>query len=117
MAFLLLSLSLLFPGDNILTAVSVARDCGMVGVSDKVLVAKTSPPTHDEPASLTFEPADTPDIITTNDQEVRLFFPVYISTHTLLAYTHSEIHFLHLNMSGILTLLPLQVVCCSSIMK
>ncbi|KAK3865299.1 hypothetical protein Pcinc_029091 [Petrolisthes cinctipes] len=56
-------------GDNILTAISVARDCGMVGVSDIVLVAKTSPPTHDEPASLTFEPADTQDIITTTDQE------------------------------------------------
>lgn len=81
MAVLMLNLSLLFPGDNILTAISVARDCGMVGVSDIVLVAKTSPPTHDEPATLTFEPADTPDIVTTTDEEVRLFFCLHFILH------------------------------------
>ncbi|XP_045138858.1 polyamine-transporting ATPase 13A3-like isoform X7 [Portunus trituberculatus] len=44
-------------GDNILTAISVARDCDMVGTSDRILVAKASPPTEDQPASLIFEAA------------------------------------------------------------
>lgn len=51
-------------GDNILTAISVARDCGMVGASDRMLVAKASPPTEDQPASLIFEPTDAPDAMT-----------------------------------------------------
>lgn len=50
-------------GDNMLTAISVARDCGMVGATDRVLVAKVTPPAPDHPPSLIFEPADTPDII------------------------------------------------------
>ncbi|KAK8405761.1 hypothetical protein O3P69_001925 [Scylla paramamosain] len=47
-------------GDNILTAISVARDCDMVGTSDRILVAKASPPTEDQPATLIFEPAHAP---------------------------------------------------------
>ena len=47
-------------GDNILTAISVARDCDMVGTSDRILVAKASPPIEDQPASLVFEPAHVP---------------------------------------------------------
>ncbi|KAG7163306.1 cation-transporting ATPase 13A3-like 1 [Homarus americanus] len=50
-------------GDNILTAISVARDCCMVGVTDHVYEAKVTPPTCDHPSSLTFEPADSPDMI------------------------------------------------------
>ncbi|XP_071515719.1 polyamine-transporting ATPase 13A3-like isoform X8 [Panulirus ornatus] len=50
-------------GDNMLTAISVARDCGMIGATDRVLVAKVTPPAPDHPPSLIFEPADTPDII------------------------------------------------------
>lgn len=49
-------------GDNILTAISVARDCGMVCTSDSILVAKASPPTEDQPATLIFEPAHTLDV-------------------------------------------------------
>nr|XP_045614575.1 polyamine-transporting ATPase 13A3-like isoform X4 [Procambarus clarkii] len=56
-------------GDNILTAISVARDCGMVGVTDRVLVAKVMPPVSDLPASLIFEPADTSDIIVESSRQ------------------------------------------------
>ncbi|KAK7028908.1 hypothetical protein SK128_015024 [Halocaridina rubra] len=50
-------------GDNILTALSVARDCGMIGVTDQVLLTKVTPPEADLPPTLSFEPADTPDIL------------------------------------------------------
>lgn len=35
----------------------------MVGATDRVLVAKVTPPAPDHPPSLAFEPADTPDIV------------------------------------------------------
>lgn len=35
----------------------------MVGASDRIFVAKASPPAEDQPASLVFEPADAPDVI------------------------------------------------------
>ncbi|XP_053650214.1 polyamine-transporting ATPase 13A3 isoform X7 [Cherax quadricarinatus] len=55
--------TLMVTGDNILTAISVARDCGMVGTTHQVLVAKVTPPISDLPPSLVFEPADTSDIM------------------------------------------------------
>lgn len=57
-------------GDNILTGISVARDCGMVGEADHVLLAKVTAPSPEHPASLTFEPADTPDILVQYSDDV-----------------------------------------------
>ncbi|XP_042856180.1 polyamine-transporting ATPase 13A3-like isoform X6 [Penaeus japonicus] len=57
-------------GDNILTGISVARDCGMVGETDHVLLAKVTAPSPEHPASLTFEPADTPDILVQYSDDV-----------------------------------------------
>lgn len=42
----------------------MARDCGMVCTSDRILVAKASPPTENQPATLIFEPAHAPDVLT-----------------------------------------------------
>ncbi|XP_068220779.1 polyamine-transporting ATPase 13A3-like isoform X6 [Palaemon carinicauda] len=55
--------SVMVTGDNILTAISVARDCGMVDVTDSVLMAKVTPPVTGQASTLTFEPVDTPDIL------------------------------------------------------
>lgn len=55
--------SVMVTGDNILTAISVARDCGMVDVADSVLMAKVTSPASGQAPTLTFEPADTPDIL------------------------------------------------------
>ncbi|KAJ3588699.1 hypothetical protein NHX12_009553 [Muraenolepis orangiensis] len=41
-------------GDNILTAVNVARTCGMVGSEDRVIFVQASPPTGQLPPSLAF---------------------------------------------------------------
>ncbi|ROT75379.1 putative cation-transporting ATPase 13A3-like [Penaeus vannamei] len=57
-------------GDNILTGISVARDCGMVGETDHVLLAKVTAPSSEHPAALTFEPADTPDILVQYSDDV-----------------------------------------------
>ncbi|XP_072442697.1 polyamine-transporting ATPase 13A2 isoform X5 [Chiloscyllium punctatum] len=47
-------------GDNMLTALNVARNCGMVGLNDRVIFANASPPIRDKPACVKFllsEPA------------------------------------------------------------
>lgn len=45
-------------GDNILTAVNVARACGMVLTHDKVIFVHASPPTANSVASLQFHEGD-----------------------------------------------------------
>ncbi|XP_055515087.1 LOW QUALITY PROTEIN: cation-transporting ATPase 13A2 [Leucoraja erinacea] len=45
-------------GDNMLTALNVARNCGMVGLTDKVIFANASPPLADKPACVKFLPSD-----------------------------------------------------------
>ncbi|XP_072101039.1 polyamine-transporting ATPase 13A2 isoform X1 [Mobula birostris] len=45
-------------GDNMLTALNVARNCGMVGLSDKVIFANASPPSLGKPACVKFQPSD-----------------------------------------------------------
>lgn len=42
-------------GDNILTAISVARDCAMVGPKDSVIMVNASPPEGDRPAMIKWE--------------------------------------------------------------
>ncbi|XP_067826649.1 cation-transporting ATPase 13A2 isoform X2 [Heptranchias perlo] len=45
-------------GDNMLTALNVARNCGMVGLKDRVIFANASPPSRDKPACVKFLPSD-----------------------------------------------------------
>ncbi|KAJ7324593.1 hypothetical protein JRQ81_017613 [Phrynocephalus forsythii] len=45
-------------GDNMLTAVSVARDCGMILPQDKVIVAEAQPPRDGQPARISWHYAN-----------------------------------------------------------
>uniref|UniRef100_A0A670ZUH8 Polyamine-transporting ATPase 13A3 n=1 Tax=Pseudonaja textilis TaxID=8673 RepID=A0A670ZUH8_PSETE len=45
-------------GDNLLTAISVARDCGMILPQDKVIVAEALPPKDGHPARIKWHHAD-----------------------------------------------------------
>lgn len=58
--------SVMVTGDNLLTAVSVARDCHMISETHKVIVVKGFPPDHNQPASICFEVAETPNIANTH---------------------------------------------------
>lgn len=42
-------------GDNILTAISVARHCGMIEERDRLVVVNAQPPEGDKPASIRWE--------------------------------------------------------------
>uniref|UniRef100_A0A3Q2VC59 Polyamine-transporting ATPase 13A3 n=1 Tax=Haplochromis burtoni TaxID=8153 RepID=A0A3Q2VC59_HAPBU len=46
--------TLMVTGDNMLTAISVARDCGMVRPREKVIIADAVPPKDFQPASITW---------------------------------------------------------------
>ncbi|NXW09951.1 AT132 ATPase, partial [Fregetta grallaria] len=45
-------------GDNMLTAVNVAKSCRMVEPKERVIFVNASPPSHDKPAALKFIPAE-----------------------------------------------------------
>lgn len=45
-------------GDNMLTAVSVARDCGMILPQDKVIIAEALPPKDGKVAKINWHYAD-----------------------------------------------------------
>uniref|UniRef100_UPI0037E71000 polyamine-transporting ATPase 13A3-like n=1 Tax=Semicossyphus pulcher TaxID=241346 RepID=UPI0037E71000 len=47
--------TLMVTGDNMLTAISVARDCGMVRAHEKVIIADAVPPKESQPASITWQ--------------------------------------------------------------
>ncbi|XP_029971681.1 probable cation-transporting ATPase 13A3 isoform X2 [Salarias fasciatus] len=46
--------TLMVTGDNMLTAISVARDCGMIRPHERVIIADAAPPTDSQPASITW---------------------------------------------------------------
>ncbi|KAI3375135.1 hypothetical protein L3Q82_021654 [Scortum barcoo] len=46
--------TLMVTGDNMLTAISVARDCGMVCAHERVIIADATPPKDFQPASITW---------------------------------------------------------------
>ncbi|XP_056008608.1 polyamine-transporting ATPase 13A3-like isoform X2 [Ostrea edulis] len=48
-------------GDMIQTAISVARNCGMVPPKDRVIIVEASPPDAHNPASIKWVTAETPD--------------------------------------------------------
>lgn len=43
-----------------LTAISVARDCGMVRAHEKVIIADAAPPKDFQPASITWQYTENP---------------------------------------------------------
>uniref|UniRef100_A0A8C3SEC1 Polyamine-transporting ATPase 13A2 n=1 Tax=Chelydra serpentina TaxID=8475 RepID=A0A8C3SEC1_CHESE len=47
-------------GDNMLTAVNVAKSCRMVELKERVVFVNASPPSHDKPAALKFILSDDP---------------------------------------------------------
>lgn len=47
-------------GDNMLTAISVARDCGMIPPQDTVIIADALPPRDGQAAKITWRYADKP---------------------------------------------------------
>uniref|UniRef100_A0A9J7YVB8 ATPase 13A3 n=1 Tax=Cyprinus carpio carpio TaxID=630221 RepID=A0A9J7YVB8_CYPCA len=47
-------------GDNMLTAISVARDCGMIQPQDRVIIADALPPKDGQAAKITWHYADRP---------------------------------------------------------
>ena len=49
---------MLFAGDNMLTAISVARQCGMVPGREAIILVNVHPPENDKPASIEWEYAD-----------------------------------------------------------
>ncbi|XP_054645226.1 polyamine-transporting ATPase 13A3 isoform X2 [Dunckerocampus dactyliophorus] len=51
-------------GDNMLTAVSVARDCGMIPPQDTVIIADAIPPHDGQTARITWRYADKPSMAT-----------------------------------------------------
>ena len=57
-------------GDNMLTAISVARDCGMIRSHEKVIIADAVPPKDLHPASITWRYTDNP-APTNRDSQVR----------------------------------------------
>ena len=58
------------------TAISVARNCGMVGSKDQVIIVNGHPPDKDGPARLEWERAETPqeDVPEQSDQEVIYYY-------------------------------------------
>ncbi|XP_077394682.1 polyamine-transporting ATPase 13A3-like isoform X3 [Festucalex cinctus] len=52
--------TLMVTGDNMLTAISVARDCGMIQAHDKVIIADAVPPNDQNPASITWRYSENP---------------------------------------------------------
>lgn len=49
-----------FLGDNMLTAISVARDCGMVQTYERVIIVDALPPRDFQPASITWRYTENP---------------------------------------------------------
>ena len=48
----------IFLGDNLLTAVNVARDCEMLPIGERVILVTASPPVGDTPASINYSLAE-----------------------------------------------------------
>ncbi|CAL8281134.1 unnamed protein product [Lota lota] len=61
--------TLMVTGDNMLTAISVARDCGMICPRDRVIIAEATPPKDLQPASITWCYTENPDPSTSKDHQ------------------------------------------------
>ncbi|XP_053490134.1 polyamine-transporting ATPase 13A3 isoform X3 [Ictalurus furcatus] len=59
-------------GDNILTAISVARDCGMILPQDRVIIADALPPRDGQVARINWRYADNPNKHSSKPEEVEI---------------------------------------------
>ncbi|XP_068427456.1 polyamine-transporting ATPase 13A3-like isoform X2 [Clinocottus analis] len=64
--------TLMVTGDNMLTAISVARDCGMVRAHEKVIIADAVPPKDFHPASITWHYTENPAQTNTDNETVEV---------------------------------------------
>ncbi|XP_070701334.1 polyamine-transporting ATPase 13A3-like [Pempheris klunzingeri] len=64
--------SLMVTGDNMLTAISVARDCGMIRAHEKVIIADAVPPKDSHPASITWQYTETPPQASKDNETVEI---------------------------------------------
>ncbi|XP_057713198.1 polyamine-transporting ATPase 13A3-like isoform X2 [Corythoichthys intestinalis] len=62
--------TLMVTGDDLSTAVWVARECGMIGAGEKVIVADAAPPRHHRPASITWCHWEEPFLYTNATSEI-----------------------------------------------
>uniref|UniRef100_A0A8C5FI56 Probable cation-transporting ATPase 13A3 n=1 Tax=Gadus morhua TaxID=8049 RepID=A0A8C5FI56_GADMO len=62
--------TLMVTGDNMLTAISVARDCGMIRPRDRVIIAEATPPKDVQPASIMWCYTENPDPGTSKDHQL-----------------------------------------------
>ncbi|XP_077394633.1 polyamine-transporting ATPase 13A3-like [Festucalex cinctus] len=62
--------TLMVTGDNMLTAISVARDCGMIGGHEKVIIADAVPPNDQNTATITWRYSENP--LKTNNQTTKI---------------------------------------------
>ncbi|XP_029309994.1 probable cation-transporting ATPase 13A3 isoform X2 [Cottoperca gobio] len=64
--------TLMVTGDNMLTAISVARDCGMVRAHERVIIADAAPPKDFHPASITWHYTENPVQTSKDNQTVEM---------------------------------------------
>ncbi|XP_073346675.1 polyamine-transporting ATPase 13A3-like isoform X2 [Pagrus major] len=64
--------TLMVTGDNMLTAISVARDCGMIRSHEKVIIADAVPPKDLHPASITWRYTENPAQTIKDNQTVEI---------------------------------------------
>ncbi|MEQ2243969.1 hypothetical protein ILYODFUR_012327, partial [Ilyodon furcidens] len=64
--------TLMVTGDNMLTAISVARDCGMVRPHENVIIADAVPPKDSHPACITWRYMDNPARTTRGSQTAHI---------------------------------------------
>ncbi|XP_045907521.1 polyamine-transporting ATPase 13A3-like isoform X2 [Micropterus dolomieu] len=64
--------TLMVTGDNMLTAISVARDCGMVRTQERVIIADAVPPKDFHPASITWHYTENPTQTIKDNQMVQV---------------------------------------------
>ncbi|XP_061833687.2 polyamine-transporting ATPase 13A3-like [Nerophis lumbriciformis] len=64
--------TLMVTGDNMSTAISVARDCGMVQAHQNIIIADAVPPNNENPASITWRYSD--NYVVNNNQTAEVSF-------------------------------------------
>ncbi|XP_051281643.1 polyamine-transporting ATPase 13A3 isoform X2 [Dicentrarchus labrax] len=64
--------TLMVTGDNMLTAISVARNCGMVRAHERVIIADAVPPKDLNPASITWHYTENPSQTIKDNQTVKI---------------------------------------------
>ncbi|XP_054482995.1 polyamine-transporting ATPase 13A3-like isoform X2 [Anoplopoma fimbria] len=64
--------TLMVTGDNMLTAISVALDCGMIRAHEKVIIADAAPPKDFHPASITWHYTENPAQTNKDNQTVEI---------------------------------------------